>query len=161
MIRNRYLKIMIFSRQLGETFSFLPNLPMFSKVIAAWSIFQPSLFLSLSTRTKFGEVGLHLQSSRFISLPINTTNDLSRNCSFHAAGHRAILSPESEVVSVLPSKTTAPGIDALPYILLPLAGPDEFDLEVLICFPSQTQSLSDYNIGSRKASRASSILASI
>jgi hypothetical protein len=55
---------------------------------------------------------------------------LSRNCSFHAAGQRAILSPESVVVSVPPSKTTAPGIDALPYILLPLAGPDEFDLEV-------------------------------
>ena len=59
-----------------------------------------------------------------------------RNCSFHAAGHRATLSPESVVVSVPPSKTTAPGIDALPYILLPLAGSDEFELEVLIGFPS-------------------------
>ena len=51
-------------------------------------------------------------------------------------GHRAILSPESQVVPVSPSKTTAPGIDALPYILLPLAGPDEFDLEVVIYYPS-------------------------
>jgi len=52
-----------------------------------------------------------------------------KNCSFHAAGHRAILSHDSLAVSVPPSKTTAPGIDALPYILLPLAGPEEFDLE--------------------------------
>jgi hypothetical protein len=27
----------------------------------------------------------------------------------------------------------APGIDALPYILLPLAGPEEYDLDVSPC----------------------------
>ncbi|KAG5640457.1 hypothetical protein DXG03_008585 [Asterophora parasitica] len=52
-----------------------------------------------------------------------------KNCAFHAPGHRAILSPDSERVSVPPSTISAPGIDALPYLLLPLSGPEEFDLE--------------------------------
>ncbi|PPQ85280.1 hypothetical protein CVT25_010053 [Psilocybe cyanescens] len=52
-----------------------------------------------------------------------------KNCAFHAPGHKAILSPESSLVAVPPSKETAPGIDALPNLLLPLAGPEEFDLE--------------------------------
>ncbi|KAK7060767.1 Protein hgh1 [Paramarasmius palmivorus] len=52
-----------------------------------------------------------------------------KNCSFNARAHKAILSPETERVAVSPSKVTAPGIGALPYILLPLAGPEEFDLE--------------------------------
>ncbi|KAF9054634.1 hypothetical protein BJ165DRAFT_1600769 [Panaeolus papilionaceus] len=52
-----------------------------------------------------------------------------KNCCFHAAGHKALLTPESEQVAVPPSTTTAAGIDALPYILLPLAGPEEFDLD--------------------------------
>jgi hypothetical protein len=52
-----------------------------------------------------------------------------RNCAFHAPGHHAILSPDSVNVSVPPSTSVAPGIDALPYLLLPLAGPEELDLE--------------------------------
>ncbi|KAJ7777173.1 hypothetical protein B0H16DRAFT_1504558 [Mycena metata] len=52
-----------------------------------------------------------------------------KNCAFHAPGHKAILSPDSVAVSVPPSTSVAPGIDALPYLLLPLAGPEEFDLE--------------------------------
>ncbi|KAJ7173474.1 hypothetical protein C8R46DRAFT_115733 [Mycena filopes] len=52
-----------------------------------------------------------------------------KNCAFHAPGHKAILSPDSEDVSVPPSAAVAPGTDALPYLLLPLAGPEEFDLE--------------------------------
>ncbi|KZT25139.1 DUF383-domain-containing protein [Neolentinus lepideus HHB14362 ss-1] len=52
-----------------------------------------------------------------------------KNCAFHAAGHQAMLVPESETASVPPSTVDAPGMDALPYILLPLAGPEEFDLE--------------------------------
>ncbi|KAJ7493163.1 hypothetical protein B0H11DRAFT_2156243 [Mycena galericulata] len=52
-----------------------------------------------------------------------------KNCVFHAPGHKAILSPDSSNVSVPPSSSVAPGIDALPYLLLPLAGPEEFDLE--------------------------------
>lgn len=53
-----------------------------------------------------------------------------RNCAFHAPAHKAVLSPESTQVSVPPSQEMAPGIDALPYILLPLAGPEEYDLDV-------------------------------
>ncbi|KAJ7780177.1 hypothetical protein DFH07DRAFT_465940 [Mycena maculata] len=52
-----------------------------------------------------------------------------KNCVFHAPGHQAILSPDSATVSVPPASSVAPGIDALPYLLLPLAGPEEFDLE--------------------------------
>ncbi|KIK07853.1 hypothetical protein K443DRAFT_152820 [Laccaria amethystina LaAM-08-1] len=52
-----------------------------------------------------------------------------KNCSFHSAGHKAILSPESVLVSVPPSKLQSRGIDALPYLLLPLAGPEEFELD--------------------------------
>lgn len=57
---------------------------------------------------------------------------ISRNCAFHVPGHRALLSPEYENVRVPPSTIEAPGIDILPYILLPLAGPEEFDLDVRI-----------------------------
>lgn len=53
-----------------------------------------------------------------------------RNCAFHAPAHRAILLPEAERAAVPPSTEEAPGIDALPAILLPLAGPEEFDLDV-------------------------------
>lgn len=41
-----------------------------------------------------------------------------------------MLSPDTVEVPVPPATTVAPGIDALPYILLPLAGPEELDLEV-------------------------------
>ena len=55
---------------------------------------------------------------------------ISRNCTFHAPAHQAILSPDTDKVAVPPSTIVAPGIDALPCILLPLAGPEELDLEV-------------------------------
>ncbi|KAF8799085.1 hypothetical protein BYT27DRAFT_6870275 [Phlegmacium glaucopus] len=38
-------------------------------------------------------------------------------------------------ISVPSSKTTAPGVYALPFILLPIAGPKEFDLGVSTFFP--------------------------
>lgn len=41
-----------------------------------------------------------------------------------------MLTPETELVTVPPSTKEAPGIDALPAILLPLVGPEEFDLNV-------------------------------
>ena len=41
-----------------------------------------------------------------------------------------MLLPETEQVAVPPSTKEAPGIDALPSILLPLAGPEEYDLDV-------------------------------
>ncbi|KAK0444825.1 hypothetical protein EV421DRAFT_2034839 [Armillaria borealis] len=52
-----------------------------------------------------------------------------KNCSFHSAGHRAMLTPEDTLAAVPPSPVEVPGIDVLPYLLLPLAGPEEFDLE--------------------------------
>jgi len=53
-----------------------------------------------------------------------------RNCTFHTLSHRAMLLPETERAAVPPSTEEAPGIDALPAILLPLVGPEEFDLDV-------------------------------
>ncbi|PFH48657.1 hypothetical protein AMATHDRAFT_76595 [Amanita thiersii Skay4041] len=52
-----------------------------------------------------------------------------KNCAFHVRGHRALLTPESTTIAVPPSNRPAPGIDVLPFLLLPLAGPEEFDLE--------------------------------
>ncbi|KAF5332251.1 hypothetical protein D9611_008206 [Ephemerocybe angulata] len=52
-----------------------------------------------------------------------------KNCAFNARAHKAILSRDTEMVTVKPSTTPAPGIGALPYLLLPLAGPEEFDLD--------------------------------
>lgn len=43
-----------------------------------------------------------------------------------------MLSGETEKAAVAPSTLTAPGISAVQYVLLPLAGPEEFDLEVCI-----------------------------
>lgn len=52
-----------------------------------------------------------------------------KNCAFHAPAHRALLAPESARVAAPPGAAAAPGMDALPSILLPLAGPEELDLE--------------------------------
>ncbi|KIY74235.1 DUF383-domain-containing protein, partial [Cylindrobasidium torrendii FP15055 ss-10] len=57
------------------------------------------------------------------------TASIIKNCAFNAASHRVMLTPESETVALPPSKVAAPGIDVLPYLLLPLAGPEEFDLD--------------------------------
>lgn len=64
-----------------------------------------------------------------------------KNCAFYKQGHQAILLPDSESVSVPPSPEKAPGIEALPYILLPLAGPEEFDLEIQELLPAALQFL--------------------
>ncbi|KAL0572427.1 Protein hgh1 [Marasmius crinis-equi] len=52
-----------------------------------------------------------------------------KNCAFNARAHKAILSPETERVAVSGSDISAPGAGALPYIILPLAGPEEFELD--------------------------------
>ncbi len=57
-------------------------------------------------------------------------NNLLRNCAFYTQAHRAMLSPDSVKVTVPPSILEAPGMDLLAYLLLPLAGPEEYDLEV-------------------------------
>ncbi|OBZ73605.1 Protein HGH1 [Grifola frondosa] len=64
-----------------------------------------------------------------------------KNCAFQAQAHRALLAPESTLVTVYPSTVAAPGIDILPYILLPLAGPEEFDLEEQELLPPALQFL--------------------
>ncbi|KAI0917867.1 hypothetical protein AcW1_006885 [Taiwanofungus camphoratus] len=50
-----------------------------------------------------------------------------KNCTFQVQSHRALLSPDSVHVSIPPSTVEAPGMDILPYLLLPLAGPEELD----------------------------------
>ncbi|KAH8116309.1 hypothetical protein DFH11DRAFT_1701313 [Phellopilus nigrolimitatus] len=64
-----------------------------------------------------------------------------KHCAFDVPAHKAILSPETELVSVPPYGVSAPGINALPYILLPLAGPEEFDLEDQEKLPAAVQLL--------------------
>ncbi|KZT70781.1 DUF383-domain-containing protein [Daedalea quercina L-15889] len=66
-----------------------------------------------------------------------------KNCAFHVQAHRALLLPESERVAVPPSTAEAPGMDVLPPILLPLAGPEEFELEDQELLPSALQFLPD------------------
>ncbi|KAF7983741.1 hypothetical protein HWV62_19709 [Athelia sp. TMB] len=69
------------------------------------------------------------------------TTSTIKNCAFNSAGHRALLSPETTKVTVPPSETAAPGMDILPYVLLPLAGPEEFDLDDQEKLPSALQFL--------------------
>ncbi|KAI0357988.1 DUF383-domain-containing protein [Trametes cingulata] len=64
-----------------------------------------------------------------------------KNCAFHTPAHRALLAGEDEKVTVPPSTVAAPGIDILPYVLLPLAGPEEFDLEDQELLPPALQFL--------------------
>ncbi|KAH8104073.1 DUF383-domain-containing protein [Cristinia sonorae] len=64
-----------------------------------------------------------------------------KNCAFQVHAHKALLSPETVKVAVLPSTVTAPGMDILPYLLLPLAGPEEFDLEDQELLPEALQFL--------------------
>jgi hypothetical protein len=55
---------------------------------------------------------------------------MCRNCAFNSSAHQALLSPESIKICIPPSTVEAPSIDILPYLLLPVAGPEELDLEV-------------------------------
>ncbi|EIW59819.1 DUF383-domain-containing protein [Trametes versicolor FP-101664 SS1] len=64
-----------------------------------------------------------------------------KNCAFHTPAHRALLVTEEEKATVPPSTVAAPGIDILPYVLLPLAGPEEFDLEDQELLPAALQFL--------------------
>ena len=51
-----------------------------------------------------------------------------RNCAFQVKAHRLLMSAETRLVEIVPGKQ-ALGANILLYILLPLAGPEEFDLE--------------------------------
>ncbi|TFK25130.1 cytoplasmic protein [Coprinopsis marcescibilis] len=92
--------------------------------------------LSQVTETQDGKIALEYPLAKIV--PFTEHKDSIRrkgvassikNCCFLVKAHKAILSPESERVVVQPSKVAAPGIDAVPYLLLPLAGPEEFDLD--------------------------------
>ncbi|KAJ4470174.1 DUF383-domain-containing protein [Lentinula aciculospora] len=62
-----------------------------------------------------------------------------KNFAFNARAHRALLTPSTTLVSI-PSGSPS-GIDALPYLLLPLAGPEELDLDVQEQLPEALQFL--------------------
>ncbi|THH32480.1 hypothetical protein EUX98_g1745 [Antrodiella citrinella] len=64
-----------------------------------------------------------------------------KNCAFQVHAHKALLSPETVKVAAPPSTAGAPGMDILPFILLPLAGPEEFDLEDQDLLPAALQFL--------------------
>ncbi|KAI1793475.1 hypothetical protein LXA43DRAFT_971824 [Ganoderma leucocontextum] len=64
-----------------------------------------------------------------------------KNCAFQTSAHPALLTEDTEKVAVPPSTIEAPGINILPYVLLPLAGPEEFDLEDQEKLPSALQFL--------------------
>ncbi|EJD07430.1 DUF383-domain-containing protein [Fomitiporia mediterranea MF3/22] len=66
-----------------------------------------------------------------------------KNCAFYIPAHKAMLYPETEAVAVPPSNVEAPGMNILPYILLPLAGPEEFDFEDQEKLPAALQLLPD------------------
>ncbi|KAF7798572.1 hypothetical protein EIP86_009794 [Pleurotus ostreatoroseus] len=66
---------------------------------------------------------------------------IMKNCAFHKEAHRAMLSPDTEKFAIPPSTTVAPGMDVLPYLLLPLAGPEEYDLDEQELLPSALQFL--------------------
>jgi hypothetical protein len=47
----------------------------------------------------------------------------------------AMLKPEDEMVTIPPDTTEGKGMNLLSSLLLPLAGPEEFDLEVCLLYP--------------------------
>lgn len=69
-------------------------------------------------------------------------NERTRNCAFNKEAHKAILLPDTTLVAIPPSTVEAPGADALPYLLLPLAGPEEYGLDVR-CSSSSSYGLAE------------------
>ncbi|KAJ1306884.1 hypothetical protein OPQ81_007869 [Rhizoctonia solani] len=66
-----------------------------------------------------------------------------KNCAFHAPAHMAMLKPEDETVTIPPSPDKGKGMNLLSFLLLPLAGPEEFDLEDMDKLPASIQFLPD------------------
>ncbi|KAF8315432.1 DUF383-domain-containing protein [Clavulina sp. PMI_390] len=67
-----------------------------------------------------------------------------RNCAFSTAAHKAMLASDREMVRLVTAPAgnpEAPGINALPAILLPLTGPEEFDLDDMELMPPELQLL--------------------
>ncbi|THV00654.1 DUF383-domain-containing protein [Dendrothele bispora CBS 962.96] len=87
---------------------------------------QPSNILKPSEDPLAKVVSFTEHKDRIRRGGVASTTLLSTNCAFHARGHRAMLNTEDVRVCVPPSKVEAPGIEILSYILLPLAGPEEY-----------------------------------
>ncbi|EUC59763.1 cytoplasm protein, putative [Rhizoctonia solani AG-3 Rhs1AP] len=66
-----------------------------------------------------------------------------KNCAFHSPAHMAMLKPEDETVAIPPSTEEGKGMNLLSFLLLPLAGPEEFDLEDVDKLPASIQFLPD------------------
>ncbi|CAE6402487.1 unnamed protein product [Rhizoctonia solani] len=66
-----------------------------------------------------------------------------KNCAFHTPAHMAMLKPEDEMVTIPPSNEEGKGMNLLSFLLLPLAGPEEFDLEDVDKLPASVQFLPD------------------
>ncbi|EKM50543.1 uncharacterized protein PHACADRAFT_188105 [Phanerochaete carnosa HHB-10118-sp] len=69
------------------------------------------------------------------------TASTMKNCAFHKPAHKAMLLPDTEKVAIPPSDVEAPSMNMLPYLLLPLAGPEEYDLEEQELLPFELQFL--------------------
>lgn len=66
-----------------------------------------------------------------------------KNCAFHSPAHLAMLKPEDEILAIPPSTELGKGMNLLSFLLLPLAGPEEFDLEDMDKLPASIQFLPD------------------
>ncbi|CAE6349961.1 unnamed protein product [Rhizoctonia solani] len=66
-----------------------------------------------------------------------------KNCAFHTPAHMAMLKPEVETVTIPPRNEEGKGMNLLSFLLLPLAGPEEFDLEDMDKLPASIQFLPD------------------
>ncbi|CAE6508764.1 unnamed protein product [Rhizoctonia solani] len=66
-----------------------------------------------------------------------------KNCAFHIPAHMAMLRPEDETVTIPPGIEEGKGMNLLSFLLLPLAGPEEFDLEDMDKLPASVQFLPD------------------
>ncbi|KAG8696292.1 hypothetical protein FRC09_008604 [Ceratobasidium sp. 395] len=66
-----------------------------------------------------------------------------KNCAFHTPAHIALLRPEDDMVTIPPNSDRARGMNLLSFLLLPLTGPEEFDLEDIDKLPSSIQFLPD------------------
>lgn len=78
-----------------------------------------------------GGIASVMKSVYFMLIILNSdAKAYSRNCAFQKEAHKAILSPDTEQIAIPPLDILAPGINMLPYLLLPLAGSEEFDLDV-------------------------------
>ncbi|KAH7335202.1 hypothetical protein B0J17DRAFT_600898 [Rhizoctonia solani] len=66
-----------------------------------------------------------------------------KNCAFHSPAHMAMLKPEDETIAIPPGTEEGKCMNLLSFLLLPLTGPEEFDLEDMDKLPASIQFLPD------------------